>query len=214
MSLDTTRKIYQRKSDQQLLRFAEQNGDTLRLEALTLLAEELQNRGIGLDLVEQWQIATPIISKEQIEYWIKKISYHKCPVCKRNNPPLYCLSQRMIISYVIGSVYMNHLTICCQDCKRKPFWTQSAISLFLGWWSFKGILATPYVLFNNVTEFFQSKKENNIAMENFVRYYYIALEQAKKTSTLDKLLVAIANGAEHDFSHIEHATITSSTTPL
>jgi hypothetical protein len=166
-------------------------GTTLRVEALTLLAEELHSRDLGQELIDEWQIEIALASEEDIHHLVHRIRESTCPLCQQQAPPLQCISQRMIISYLIGSVYTNTMTICCHDCKKKPFLLPSILSFLVGWWSFRGLLATPYVLFNNMVEFSKSSKANQIALEHFVRCYYSTLEEYWQAEKLDELLFLI-----------------------
>jgi hypothetical protein len=136
--------------DGKLVKIATQQARELRPEALALLQQELQKRGLlgrvqsGIDL--QFRQADARV----IDRYCEVIRNLPCPHCSTTTRKLNATLAGEVVSLVFYTRYEQKLKIACPDCLDRTNNAAMLKSAFLGWWAIpSGVVNTVQSLIFN-----------------------------------------------------------------
>lgn len=142
-SYSQIRQRYQAMTDEQLIKIANYELSELSPMGLEILKEELQHRGLGLNMAEARRLQEEGLQPEEIEELIEYIQQAPCPRCGQTK---HLLQSRLLVEVVSLLVITNRnkeMVIACPPCLEKA--TNKAVyrTLLLGWWGIPmGIIRT------------------------------------------------------------------------
>ena len=99
----------------------------------------------------------------------EKIKHLPCPACLKKNGENIGYEISTVVSYLIYCDDKTEIKITCKDCARKFKLNAILKTFFLGWWSKRGILSTPFTLIKELINFlFYKEKISNRIIDTFI----------------------------------------------
>jgi hypothetical protein len=141
---------YRKFSDEKLMRLAAEDAAKLRPEALALLQEELETRGLAE--VAQKEIAAQfrVLSEAEIKDYCALIQATPCPICHSATKPLNATVTNQVSSFIFLTTWKEKLTIACPSCLDKLIESATSHSIIVGWWGIPwGIIRTVKAINSN-----------------------------------------------------------------
>ncbi len=161
MDLDQIRKNYAYFDDFKIENLARNEAGGLEPEVIAILIEEINKRGLDLDLIKGIEAQRKEITESELIELKEKITSLKCPECGQNTSPLIGTLIRTVRSFIVFTSYKKTPLISCEACaykKRKNAMISTAI---LGWWGIPwGIFRTPMALISTLSD---NKKKDEIS---------------------------------------------------
>jgi len=77
-----------------------------------------------------------------------------CPRCGARGKPVEMRPRWVVFSYVVSSVGEVEYALSCRRCAQRRNWSAVAACAVFGWWSLRGIVATPVAIYRNVREIY------------------------------------------------------------
>jgi hypothetical protein len=149
-SIDDLRKNYKRLSDDVLMKIATAEAAGLRPEAIQVIQEEINSRGLSKTLLAGMEIQSREISEIELLAYCELIRQQPCPVCHSSVKKINATIIATVISYVIMSSDEDKLIIACPDCMAKQLKDASFTTALFGWWGLpSGPFKTIGVLMQN-----------------------------------------------------------------
>lgn len=143
------------------------NPKGLRKEIIPILNEEIKNRNLDVRLIEWIKYETNTFDGIEKRNLIQKIQKSRCSLCSINSQ-LNGYRFTTIISALIIIKNKTENKIICVDCAKHKRINSMVSTLFLGWWSKKGILLTPFTLISNFIKIFKNETESKEVIEEFI----------------------------------------------
>lgn len=188
LSVENIKKYYSTLDNQTLLEVS-QNPKGIRKDVVKVLLDELQKRNIGKDLVSFIQDETNSFEGIERENLASEIKNSLCTKCKFNKD-LKGYAFTSLISIIIICFENTNTYIICRQCANKERIKSIAATLFLGWWSPRGLLWTPINLFSELYRIFFEETESKTIINNFIFNNTSKFRQIKKgNGTIENLLL-------------------------
>jgi hypothetical protein len=141
---------YRRLPDAKLLRIASESATTLRPEALLLLKEELNARGLLADVEQAIEVQFRVVSEADIAAYCALLQAQPCPVCRSTAQPLNATLTSKVMSFLVLTTWKKQFAIACPTCLDKLHRDATTTSALLGWWGVPwGVLRTIQALIAN-----------------------------------------------------------------
>jgi hypothetical protein len=152
------RKAYEQMTNEELVRIATTDAAGLTPEALEVVKEEINRRGLSHNILNALEAQNKEHTEEEIEAYCNLLSQLHCPGCGRATQRLNGTITGKVMSFIIFSQYNKKLKIACPSCLNKANNDALLSSLFLGWWGLPwGIIYTFQAIFLNL----KNKRTNN-----------------------------------------------------
>jgi len=127
------------------------------------VAQKIANEEQQSEEERIWKEEQKIIEQQNMglysSYSEQDDSWEYCPVCGGEGEIKVYESHRIISTGII-SLFSTFPRLSCQSCAASPLITNSAITMFYGWWGIWGIFMTPIYLSYNFVEFHRLGKVN------------------------------------------------------
>ena len=152
MAADTgaLRAHYQNLHDEDIEHLANYEADQLTPEALAVLKEEIERRGLSNDFQNAADIQVRGVSDEEQKEIIRKISLLPCPFCAKKQNYLNAFKVMSVTSFIILSFVEKPTIIACPECISSLAKSALIKNLFLGWWGIPwGPIKTIHSIFLN-----------------------------------------------------------------
>jgi hypothetical protein len=162
-SLDQLRKNYEKFDDNKLIRIATEEAAGLRPEAVDLLKQIINERGLSEGITKGIDVQLQEVDDQMLSEYAELLRGLPCPVCKSTQEKLNATMTGSVVSFIILTNYQKELKVACPNCLDKANNKAMIKSALLGWWGFPwGIIRTPQaLLFNN-----KMKKKNRLLEPN------------------------------------------------
>jgi hypothetical protein len=148
------RENYRKLPDDKLMRIVAEDAAKLRPEALGVLREELQSRGLAEVAEKSIQAQLRVLSNTELEEYSALLQALPCPLCHSTDCPLNATMTSKVLSFVVMTTSKKALAIACPTCLDKLTREASISSALLGWWGIPwGVIRTIQALvFNSKME--------------------------------------------------------------
>lgn len=169
-TLTDLRKNYERFSDDKLIRIATEDGPGLRPEALALLREIIQERGLSEDIQQGIDAQFDEFNQQTLNEHAGLLRGLPCPHCGSDKEKLNATITATVVSMVVVTNYETEFKIACPKCLDEANDRAMTKSALLGWWGPWGLIKTPQALFLN----YKMKKQNRLPEANhlFLEFVY------------------------------------------
>lgn len=149
-NLEELRNTYQRFSDDKLIKIATGQASDLRPEAIQVIREEIQRRGLSPDLLRGVEVQRKELSPEERKTYCDLIQKQPCPHCGSSSARLNAVLVGSVRSFVFFTNRENALVLGCPSCLRKASKSELIKTALLGWWGIPwGIFYTAKALILN-----------------------------------------------------------------
>lgn len=169
MNLKKIKANYQSLSDKKLCQIAISQSQELMPEVVELLKEELKRRNLSLAYLERVDAETNAFEGMEYDQLVSKIESLPCPNCKDDVRELNGYNIEYRVSFLIESEVIQRQQIICKSCGTKAKWNAILKSMFLGWWSGKGLLMNSFTILSSSFEFMQIEKIHKEIMQEFIQ---------------------------------------------
>lgn len=142
----TLKENYRKLSNEKLLGIAAEDAAKLRPEALTLLREELEVRGLAQTTQAGIDAQLRVLSAAEIDEYCALLRAVPCPICHSAAQPLNATVTSTVSSFIVVTTSKEKLAVACLGCLDKLSEKAISHSMFLGWW---GIIRTVQALLFN-----------------------------------------------------------------
>src|SRR5688572_20316540 len=115
-NLNDLRKNYERFSDDKLIRIATEEGPGLRPEALALLREIIQERGLSEDIQKGIDAQFEDFDPHTLNAHAELLRNLPCPHCGSGKEKLNATLTTTVVSMVVMTQYEKEFKIACPDC--------------------------------------------------------------------------------------------------
>lgn len=194
MNKDTLREHYKKLPNEDIERLANYEANELSPEALDVVKEEIQRRGLSDEFNVAADIQIRRLSEEEQGELIRKISIFPCPICGRKQNYLNAFNIMIVKSFIIVTTIEKPLIIACPDCISASAKNALIKNLFLGWWGIPwGPIRTIHSIFVNLRAL-NSEKHNSPTREfiEFVKPHSAAIKaRIERIKDLNELLDVI-----------------------
>jgi hypothetical protein len=169
-NLEQIRRNYEGFDDQTLLHLATEQASKLRPEALVLLMEVLQSRGLAIPALQDTDSGIKEIGENTFSAYLELIRTLPCPVCGSSIKKLNAIFSVKVKSFFIKSIRSKKLHISCPDCLIQQLKKDTIFTLLFGWWSLPtGLMLTIKTLtFNSKTKKQLRSESASKALNSFV----------------------------------------------
>ncbi len=166
LTKEEIRESYKNFDDNKILNLA-QNPKGLTKEAIPVLIEEVILRKLDVNLIGWIQIENNPLNQIEKDSIFSHIKNCKCSICKSNSDLKAYEFHSVISSILFCDDKLQHLIIC-KNCNKKIRWKNFFNTLFLGWWSKKGLIATVIALLTEFFNLFLVKKINDRILNSLI----------------------------------------------
>lgn len=147
ISVEELRKNYKAFSDEELIRLATKEVAGLRPEAIQIMIDEIQRRGLPTDLYNSIEAQFKPLTQKEIHEYCELIQNQACPVCGSTIHKLNAILIGNVLSFVFFTRYEKQLLIACPICMNRALKAATIKTLVLGWWGIPfGIFRTIQAL--------------------------------------------------------------------
>ena len=137
--------------DTKLVKMATQQARELRPEALQVLQQELQKRGLLQHVQHDIELQFRQADERVIGQHCETVRSLPCPRCKATTRKLNATLTGEVVSFLIYTRYEKQLKIACPDCLDRAHNAAMLKSAFLGWWAVPGgVINTVHSLIFNL----------------------------------------------------------------
>ena len=141
---------YRKFSDEKLMHIAAEDAAKLRPEALALLQEELEARGLAEVAQKEIDAQFRMLSEPEIEEYCALIQAAPCPICHSATKPLNATVTSKVSSFIFLTTWKEELAIACPSCLDKLSEDATSHSIIVGWWGIPwGIIRTIKAISSN-----------------------------------------------------------------
>jgi predicted nucleic-acid-binding Zn-ribbon protein len=149
---------YQSMSNDELIHIATQDAGGLTPEAMEVVKNEIQKRGLDANLSKGIEAQNKEYTIGEIDSYCDIVSKMSCPSCGRTSERLNATMTGEVMSFIFFTTYNKKLKIGCPQCLDKENNNALVKSAILGWWGFPwGFIRTPQAIVINI----KSKKTNH-----------------------------------------------------
>jgi len=167
-SVEEIRENYKGFSDSKIENIARNESKGLRKVVLGILKMEIEKRNLDESLITWVDAETNTLTDFEKQSLIKKIENLKCPNCEQKRSKLIGQEFNTVVSVILWCNDITEKRILCYYCGRNKKFKSFLITGFVGWWSRRGILLTPYTLIKDTINIFFQKKINDRIIEEFI----------------------------------------------
>ena len=165
-TVEEIKKNYKNFDDSKIKELA-LNPKGLRKEIVPILNEEIKNRNLDIELIKWVNYETNTFEGIEKRNLIEKIRKSKCSLCSVNSD-LSGYRFNTIISALIIIKNKTESQIICTDCAKSKRINSLTTTFFLGWWSKRGIISTPFTLISDLIKIFRKETESKEIFEEFI----------------------------------------------
>jgi hypothetical protein len=165
-TVEEIRKNYRNFDDGKIKEIA-LNPKGLRKEIIPILNEEIRNRNLDIQLIEWVNYETNKFEGLEKQNLLEKIAKLKCSLCLVNSN-LHAYRFNTIISALVTITDKTENLIICDQCAKSKRLNTMLKTFFLGWWSKRGIIATPFTLISDLIKIFRKKSESKEILDEFI----------------------------------------------
>jgi hypothetical protein len=165
-TVDEIKKSYKNFDDSKIKELA-LNPKGLRKEIVPILNEEIKNRNLDIELIKWVNYETNTFEGIEKRNLIEKIRKSKCSLCSINSN-LSGYKFNTIISALIIVTDKTENQIICNDCAKSNRLKSMSTTFFLGWWSKRGIISTPFTLISDLIKIFRKESESKEIFDEFI----------------------------------------------
>lgn len=166
--IEEIRTNYKNFSDEKIIHIAQYESKGLRPEVLEILKNEIIIRNLDLTLITWVEAESEQITDYEKEEIVRIIKYLPCPTCKSTKDGLKGYEINTVISLLISCFDTTETKFLCSKCGKKEKTVSIIKTLFLGLWSRKGIILTPYTLFKDFVNLFFTERISNRIFDEFI----------------------------------------------
>lgn len=186
LTINEIRENYKKFDDWKIKELA-LNPRVLRKEIVPVLNEEILRRNLDVELIKWVNYETNTFEGLQRKNLIQKIRTSKCSCCFEKSK-LNGYEFNTITSALIFTKERKERQIICKDCAKSKRIKSMSTTFFLGWWSKKGFLSTPFTLITDLIRIFRKEAEDAAVIDDFI------------SNNTGKLRIALEDG--HDLNRI------------
>lgn len=181
MDTEYIRGIYSKMSDAELVRVITQNAKGLTPQAVDIIYEELEKRGLDKDIGRAIELQNQTHTTEDVVKYCDILSMVDCPRCGGASERLSATVAATAISAIIFTNYDKRIKVGCKDCLDKVNTRAALLSLLFGWWGLPwGFIRTPQALWTNWQSLQSHKKDgHNEYMMSFAAHFIGEIEVYK-----------------------------------
>ena len=197
-TVEEIRANYKKFTDSKIEDLAKNESRSLRREILSVLKDEIIERNLDPSLIIWVDTENDLLTELEKKNLKEKIKHLPCPTCLKKNDEIKGYEISTVVSYLIYCDDKIEIKIACKDCARKYKLSAILKTFFLGWWSKRGILLTPYTLINELINFlFYKEKISNRIMDTFIdKNNGIFKLEGMENDTLIRLIKFVNKGDE------------------
>jgi hypothetical protein len=168
-TVEEIRANYKKFTDSKIEDLAKNESRSLRREILSVLKDEILERNLDPNLITWVDAENNLLTEFEKKNLKEKIKYLPCPTCSKKNGEIKAYEISTVVSYLIYCDDKTEIKITCKDCAKKYKLNAIIKTFFLGWWSKRGILSTPYTLIKELINFlFYKEKISTRIIDSFI----------------------------------------------
>jgi hypothetical protein len=195
ITLESIQENYQNYDDKKIVELA-MKPRGLRKDVIPILSNELTKRQLNPKLIKWVNYETNVFEGIERELLKHTITSSYCTECGVNTDLKgYHFHTKM--SFLVQIVNESVDKIICQECAKKERIKSMTTTFFLGWWSRRGILSTPFVLIDDLSKLLSVKKQSELILNEFIDTHTGVLRIfMEKKSDLTSLIKVFNNGGK------------------
>jgi hypothetical protein len=168
--IDELRKNYESFADDKLIRVATEEATGLRPEALVLLKQIIEERGLSTDVIKGVDAQFQKADEKTVNEYCELLRKLPCPLCNGEYEKLNATITATVMSFLVMTNYRKEFKIGCPDCLDKLNKNATIKSALMGWWGFPwGLIRTPKALmFNSKMKKEHHNPEPTAVLKTFV----------------------------------------------
>lgn len=167
--------------DDSKIRELASNPTGLRKDIIPILKEEIQRRNLGVEIIAFVDNEIDYFKGVARQGLIREIKKSVCSGCSQK-APLKGYRFTTVVSFLLISNTKTVSRIICSNCASTKRIQSMTKTFFLGWWSKKGILATPFALVSDTIKIFKAESENDKVYNEFIDNNTGSLRTALKSN--------------------------------
>ena len=168
ISIEEIKENYKKFSDSKIENIALSESKELRKEVLSILKDEILKRKLDPNLVTWVDAETNTLTDFEKQSIKTKIENLKCPNCELKRSELKGWEINTVASFLITFRDSSNNRILCHYCGRNKKIISFLVTLIAGWWSRRGILRTPYILFKDIVNLFYQRKISDKIIDELI----------------------------------------------
>lgn len=177
--IDELRKNYEGYTDEKLIRIASEEATGLRPEALELLKQIIEERGLSPNIRKSIDAQFKKIDEKTLLEYCEVLRSLPCPICNSPYNKLNATITGTVTSFLVMTSYRKEIKIACPKCLDKLNDNAITKSALLGWWGLPwGIIRTPKAILFNL----KMKKQNHAPEANDILKAFV-LERIGRIET-------------------------------
>jgi hypothetical protein len=163
IDIQMVRETYGRMTDDELTRIATQDGEGLTPEAIEVVKDEINRRGLSTNFSEGVAAQNKPLTMDDVNAYCDLLSNLKCPYCGNNTERLNGTLAAETMSFIVLTKYKRKIKIGCPRCLDKVNKDALLLSSLAGWWGFPwGIVRTIQSININI----KSRRSNHALYHN------------------------------------------------
>lgn len=189
-NIEEIRENYKNFYDEKIIKIARNESKGLRPDVLEVLKNEIIKRKLDLTLITWVEAESKQITDIEKEEIVKTIKNLPCPNCHSTKQELRGYEINTVVSIIIDCIDTTETRFLCSQCGKKKKVTSIIKTLFLGLWSRRGIIITPFTLLKDIINLFLANKISNRIFDEFIEENIGRIRLRGKT---DKALTSLVN---------------------
>ena len=170
VDIELVRGHYAHMHDDQLMRIAKYEMETLDPEVRPVVWAEVEKRGLTDEVVGVVQALQIPLGPGETEELVNRIKKLECPECGRSGQKLTAGWIRVVRSYVFVTQNDRYPLIACPDCLKQVQKKRFMMNALLGWWGFPmGFVHTPMAIAGHFEDQNRPEKAERVILSEFVR---------------------------------------------
>jgi len=190
-TVEEIRENYRKFEDWKIRELA-QNPSGLRKEIVPILIEEIKKRNLDIELITWVNYETNKFEGFEKKDLIKRILNSKCSLCNLNSN-LKGYKFNTLISVLINITDKSESLIICNDCARKKRLNSMLKTFFLGWWSKRGIISTPFTLISDLINIFKKESVSKEIIDDYIENNTGMLRLSLEKNNLNEMIAEFNN---------------------
>lgn len=166
--IEEIRANYKNFFDDKIIQIAQHESKGLRPEVLEILKNEIIIRNLDLTLITWIKAETEELTDYEKEEIVRIIKYLPCPTCNSTKLGLRGYEINTVISIIITCFETTETKFLCSHCGKKKKTISIIKTLFLGLWSRRGVVLTPYILIKEIINLFFAERISNRIFDEFI----------------------------------------------
>lgn len=168
------------------------NPKGLRKEIVPILNEEIKKRNLDIELIKWVNYETKTFEGLEKKNLIENIIKSKCSLCLENSN-LRGYKFNTIISALVVITDKTENLIICNDCAKSKRLNSMSKTFFLGWWSKRGIISTPFTLISDLIKILRKESESKEIIDEFIENNTGVLRISLEQNNLNEVLAKFNN---------------------